>query len=89
MVDTVEKALYGCFMQKSKEYCWICDDYGFTYETNPYDPEDIVKEIIKEGEETINIIENKILNKENPDTKEEKEEELDIEIEWDDENPKK
>ena len=32
-------------MQKSKEYCWICDDRGFTYETNPYDPEDIVKEI--------------------------------------------
>jgi len=45
MVDTVEKALYGCFMQKSKEYCWICDDNGFTYETNPYSPEDIVKEI--------------------------------------------
>ena len=32
-------------MQKSKEYCWICDNRGFTYETNPYDPEDIVKEI--------------------------------------------
>ena len=45
MVDTVEKALYGCFMQKSKEYCWICNDRGFTYETNTYDPEDIVKEI--------------------------------------------
>jgi len=51
--------------------------------------EDIAKEILKEGEEVIKIIENKILNKENPDTKEEEEEELDIEIEWDDENPKK
>jgi hypothetical protein len=53
--------------------------------------EDIVKEIVKEGEEVIKIIENKILNKENPDTEEEKkdEEELDIEIKWDDENPKK
>ena len=55
--------------------------------------EDIVKELIEEGEKTIKIIENKILNKENPDTKEEKkeeeEEELDIEIEWDDENPRK
>ncbi|MBT6699503.1 MAG: hypothetical protein HOB15_03755 [Flavobacteriales bacterium] len=53
--------------------------------------EDIVNEIIEEGEEVIKIIENKILNKEDPDTKEEKEkeEELDIEIEWDDKNPKK
>jgi hypothetical protein len=51
--------------------------------------EDIAKEILKEGEEVIKIIENKILNKENPDTKEEEKEELDIEIEWDDENPKK
>jgi hypothetical protein len=53
--------------------------------------EDIVKEIIEEGEEVIKIIENKILNIENPDTTEEKKkkEELDIEIEWDDENPKK
>ena len=53
--------------------------------------EDIVNEILEEGEEVIKIIENKILNKEDPDTKEEKEkeEELDIEIEWDDKNPKK
>lgn len=53
--------------------------------------EDIVKEIIKEGEEVIKIIENKIINKGKPNTKEEKEEkeELDIEIKWDDENPKK
>ena len=53
--------------------------------------EDIVNEIVEEGEEVIKIIENKILNKGDPDTKEEKEkeEELDIEIEWDDENPKK
>ena len=53
--------------------------------------EDIVNEIIEEGEEVIKIIENKILNKGDPDTKEEKEkeEELDIEIEWDDKNPKK
>ena len=55
MVDTVEKALYGCFMQKSKEYCWICDDRGFTYETNPYSPEDIVKEICKcQSDEELN-----------------------------------
>ena len=39
--------------------------------------EDIGKEILKEGEEVIKIIENKILNKENPDTKEEKKEEED------------
>jgi hypothetical protein len=53
--------------------------------------EDIIKEIIEEGEEVIKIIENKILNIENPDTTEEKKkkEELNIEIEWDDENPKK
>ena len=53
--------------------------------------EDIVNEIVEEGEEVIKIIENKILNKGDPDTKEEKEkeEELDIEIEWDDKNPKK
>ncbi|MBT4738340.1 MAG: hypothetical protein HOO15_03860, partial [Flavobacteriales bacterium] len=45
--------------------------------------EDIVNEIIEEGEEVIKIIENKILNKGDPDTKEEKEkeEELDIKIE--------
>ena len=42
----------------------------------------------EEGEEVIKIIENKILNKEDPDEKKEKEE-LDIEIEWDDKNPKK
>ncbi|MGY8989191.1 MAG: hypothetical protein ACKVJA_02920, partial [Flavobacteriales bacterium] len=54
--------------------------------------EDIIKEIIEEGEEVMKIIENKILNIENPDTTEEKKtkkEELDIEIEWDDENPNK
>ena len=53
--------------------------------------EDIVNEIVEEGEEVIKIIENKILNKEDSDTKEEKEKEkeLDIEIEWDDKNPKK
>ena len=50
--------------------------------------EDIVNEIIEEGEEVIKIIENKILNKEDPDEKKEKEE-LDIEIDWDDKNPKK
>ncbi|HJM16564.1 MAG TPA: AsmA-like C-terminal region-containing protein, partial [Flavobacteriales bacterium] len=48
--------------------------------------EDIAKEILKEGEEVIKIIENKILNKETPEKEEE--ENLDIEIEWDDENPK-
>ena len=50
--------------------------------------EDIVNEIIEEGEEVIKIIENKILNKEDPEKIKEKEE-VDIEIEWDDENPKK
>ena len=54
--------------------------------------QDIAKEIIKEGEEVIKIIENKILNK-NPKKIENKEsdkqEELDLEIEWEDENPKR
>ena len=45
MVDTVEKALYGCFMQKSKEYCWICDNRGFTYELSPYYEDDVYKEV--------------------------------------------
>jgi len=50
--------------------------------------EDILNEIIEEGEEVIKIIEDKILNKEDPNEEKEKEE-LDIEIEWDDQNPKK
>ena len=45
MVDTVEKALYDCCMQKSKEYCWICDNRGFTYELSPYYEDDVYKEI--------------------------------------------
>jgi len=44
-IDTVEKATYCYGMQKSKEYCWICDNRGFTYELSPYYEDDVYKEV--------------------------------------------